>query len=330
MDAGFSISASWPINTEAEGALNIKNRAAANSTIFLVCRPRVVAAADAPVTYWEDVEPKVARAVRARVASFQQAGIRGVDLYLAAFGPALEEFSSHWPLRRGAPKVESQSERRRKPKQTDLLEVPIDPYAVTPEDALDAARREVKRWRLEQLTNLKTNVELDPVTSFFVLAWDAFQAPEFPYDEGLRLARAVGVDLEGQVIGRLGKKDGDDIVLWDSATRAAKGSLGSPDGSMGMIDALHHAANATRIRTLKQAQELIEKAGLLSDPGFLTALQAVLEVLPPSRQYTGVDLDGLASAASNDFEALEGLRRLAFSDKLGEPQQLALWREESR
>lgn len=330
IDAGFSISASWPINTEAEGSLHIRNKAAANSTIFLVCRPRQIVASDAPVTYWEDVEPKVARAVRARVASFQQAGIRGVDLYLAAFGPALEEFSAHWPLRRGAPKVDSRSERRRKPRQTELLEVTIDPYAVTPEDALDAARREVKRWRLEQLTNLKTNVELDPVTSFFVLAWDAFQAPEFPYDEGLRLARAVGVDLDGHVIGRLGKKDGDDIVLWDSATRAAKGSLGSPDGAMGMIDALHHAANATRLRTLKQAHELIEKAGLLSDPGFLTALQAVLEVLPPSRQYTGVDLEGLAAAASNDFEALEGLRRLAFSDKLGEPQQLALWREESR
>ncbi len=132
------------------------------------------------------------------------------------------------------------------------------------------------------------------------------------------------------MIGRLAKKNGDDIVLWDSATRAAKGSLGSPNGSMGMIDALHHAANAARLRTLKQAQELVEKAGLLSDPGFLTALQAVLEVLPPSRQYTGVDLDGLAGAASNDFEALEGLRRLAFADKLGEPQQLALWREESR
>ena len=40
MDAGFVITASWPINTEAEGSLHIKDKAAANSTIFLVCRPR--------------------------------------------------------------------------------------------------------------------------------------------------------------------------------------------------------------------------------------------------------------------------------------------------
>ena len=40
MEAGFMITASWPIDTEAEGSLHIKDKAAANSTIFLVCRPR--------------------------------------------------------------------------------------------------------------------------------------------------------------------------------------------------------------------------------------------------------------------------------------------------
>ena len=36
MEAGFIITASWPINTEAAGSLHIKDKAAANSTIFLV------------------------------------------------------------------------------------------------------------------------------------------------------------------------------------------------------------------------------------------------------------------------------------------------------
>ena len=36
---------------------------------------------------------KSLKAVRARVDSFQEAGIAGVDLYLASFGPALEAFS---------------------------------------------------------------------------------------------------------------------------------------------------------------------------------------------------------------------------------------------
>ena len=101
MKAGFVITASWPINTEAEGSLHIKEKSAAKSTIFLVCRPREAQPDDAETVYWEDVEPQVAGAVRERVAEFQEAGIGGVDLYLASFGPALQVFSENWPLKRG-------------------------------------------------------------------------------------------------------------------------------------------------------------------------------------------------------------------------------------
>ena len=193
MESGFAITASWPINTEAAGSLHIKDKAAANSTVFLACRPRPAAGSADEGRYWEDVAPRVAEAVRKRVEEFQSAGIGGVDLFLAAFGPALEEFSRHWPLQRGEPRDRPAPRGRR---TTPLLDEPWDPYAVTPEDALDVARREVKRWRLERLTHLKANADLDPTTAFFVLAWDTFRAPVFDYDEALRLARAVGVDIE--------------------------------------------------------------------------------------------------------------------------------------
>ena len=325
MQAGFTITASWPINTEAEGSLHIKDKSAANSTIFLVCRPRLAPVASAATDYWEDVEPLVARAVRTRVAEFQQAGIGGVDLYLACFGPALEEFSRHWPLRRGTPRPQPEALKRRK--QAEMFDGEWDPYAVTPEDALGVARREVKRWRLEQLTHMRGNDELDPLTSFFVLAWDAFKAPVFPYDEALRLARAVGVDLDRQIVGGLVEKKGSDLKIWDSERRAAKGALGPPDGSRGMIDALHHAAHFARTRTLQAAQEMLVRSGVDRNPMFLAALEAVLEVLPVSGAFSGIALEGDLKAASSDFEALENLRKLAFSERVDAPKQLDLWAE---
>jgi putative DNA methylase len=327
MHAGFTITASWPINTEAEGSLHIKDKSAANSTIFLVCRPRLTAAPNSAQDYWEDVEPLVAGAVRTRVAEFQRAGVGGVDLYLACFGPALEEFSRHWPLKRGTPRSKPEALKRRK--QAEMFEEEWDPYAVTPEDALDAARREVKRWRLEQLTHMKGSDELDPLTSFFVLAWDAFKAPVFPYDEALRLARAVGVDLDTQVVGVLMEKKASDLVMWDSARRAAKGALGPADGSRGMIDALHHAAHFGRTRTLQLAREMLAKIGVDKEPMFFSALEAVLEVLPVGKAFSGVDLEGDLGAASGDFEALENLRKLAFSAQVDAPKQLELWAEET-
>ena len=327
MEAGFAITASWPINTEAGGSLHIRDKAAANSTVFLACRPRPAAGEADEVRYWEDVAPGVAEAVRKRVEEFQNAGIGGVDLFLAAFGPALEEFSRHWPLQRGEPRDRAAPRGRR---VTPLLDEPWDPYAVTPEDALDVARREVKRWRLERLTHLKANADLDPTTAFFVLAWDTFRAPVFDYDEALRLSRAVGVDLDRDLTGRLANKSGSNLTLWDSTRRAATGVLGPVDGSRGMIDTLHHAAHMTRVKSLTAARELLDRAGVDQDPRFFAALEATLEVLPMSPDITGIRLTGDVEAASNDFDALYKLSRLAYSEQVNEPDQLTLWHASSK
>jgi len=44
---------------------------------------------------------------------------------------------------------------------------------------------------------------------WFVLAWDAFRAPQFPYDEALRLAR--------EIVGRVAVKKTSDVILLDSS-----------------------------------------------------------------------------------------------------------------
>ena len=326
IDAGFVITASWPINTEAEGSLHIKDKSAANSTIFLVCRPRPAQKPEDGVQYWEDLEPRVKAAVRRRIEEFQAAGIRGVDLYLSCFGPALEEFSMHWPIKRGQPKpIEEITKKRGRAQLTleELLEQD-DPYAVSPEDALDAARREVKAWRMEKLTSGSRRAQLDPLTEWFVLAWDAFQAPQFPYDEALRLARVVGLDLDKDVVGVLAEKKTSDLILWDSSTRATKGKLGAPDGTKSWIDAIHHCAHRARSIDLNAAKQLLDDNGLANSPVFLTALEAVLEVLPLSARYTGFDPVKAAAPAASDFEALENLRRLALAEQLPAPKQLEL------
>lgn len=318
MHAGFVITASWPVNTEASGSLHIKDKAAANSTIFLVCRPRLEEGAG--TNYWEDVEPLVAKAVRDRIDEFQDSGIAGVDLYLASFGPALEAFSRHWPLTRGTPAPQPPAKRG---SQGNLLDE-FDPYAVRPEDALNAARREVKAWRLAQLADRRASRDMDPATAWVALAWDAFRAPQFAYDEGLRLARAVGLDM-AQVVGRIAEKKGSDLKLWDSATRVARGALGPADGSRGMIDALHHVAHVARKQSVEAARDMLEANGLIEDDEFKVALEVILEVLPPSKTFSGIDADEAVKPAADDFDALEKLRRIVYGDEIGEPHQLSLY-----
>lgn len=64
------------------------------------------------------------------------------------------------------------------------------------------------------------------------------------------------------------------------------------------------------------------------DSRFFAALEAVLEVLPPSAAFTGIELDGEVAASGSDFEVLENLRRLAYAAEVDEPKQLELWRQE--
>jgi putative DNA methylase len=324
IEAGFYVTASWPVESEAEGSMHQKGKAAASSTILLVCRPRVETG-ESP--WWEELEPEVARTVREKVAQFEKAGIRGVDLYLAAFGPALEVFSRHWPVRRGRPLPPPVEVRRRR--QAELFPEPFDPYRATPEDALLVARREVKAWRLRQLLGAARRAELDPLTEWFVLAWDSFGMPRFPFDEALQLARVVGVDLERDVVGRIAEKKGEELILFDSLTRRAGHRLGPADGSASWLDPIHHAAAIAQTATAEAAAAKLEQAGVLRTPELRAALQAVLEVLPVGRTFTGVDpIDAVARHAA-DFDALERLRRVAFEGELPKPRQLELFEREA-
>jgi hypothetical protein len=205
----------------------------------------------------------------------------------------------------------------------------FDPYAVDPEDALEAARAEVKRWRMETLLGTTRKTNLDPLTEWFVLAWDAFEAPQFPYDEALRLARVVGLDLDKDVVKKIAEKKGSNLILWDSNQRALKNSLGSPDGSNSMLDALHHAAYRARTNGLEAARTLLENNALVEEPDFQNALAAVLEVLPVSSTFTGFDDEkGEVAEAAQDFDVLENIRRLLFSETVARPKQLEIWSEQ--
>jgi len=308
IDAGFVITASWPVHTEAEGSLHIREKAAAKSTIFLVCRVREQEGVNAEPRYWEEVEPLVAQKVREKVASFQQAGMGGVDLYLACFGPALEVFSHQWPLTRG--RARPQPAKR----QRALFDEEFDPYAVRPEDALEAARREVKNWRLEQLATVKRQHHLDALTEWYMMAWDTFRAVKFDADEALKLARVIGLDFDQQVKNVVCELKGDDVTLWDSKTRHAKGKLGHA-GDEVMIDTLHWAALTGRDQNTGAAKSLIERANLLDDPTLKTALEAMLRVLP--QRGSTPALAGFAE----DFTALEKLRQLAFEGEVPPPPQ---------
>lgn len=90
--AGWTVAASWPIETERAARMQAKNAAVLASSVFLVCRPRPE---DAGVGEWRAVQAELNRRVAAWLPRLEAEGIHGADAVFSCLGPALEVYSRY-------------------------------------------------------------------------------------------------------------------------------------------------------------------------------------------------------------------------------------------
>ncbi len=285
--AGFRIDASWPVNTESDKSLHQAKKNAAASTILLTCRKR--AKSGEPV-WWDDLKGKVKAKAREKAEEFEKEGITGVDLYISTFGPVLAIISENWPV------LTSESDNG-------------DPIPLKPGEALDLARQEVINRRKQGLL-LGRSVEFDPMTDWYLMAWDAFKAQQFPADEARKLAIALGRDLEKDVVKdkRLVAKKGKNVTLTLPKDRRKKGMV-DPEAEAfpSLIDALHTVMLVYDEEGSKVCQVVVDKHGLRNDARFKALVEAAMRAIPTTR---GKDKKFLRP----EMETLENLRLLFWPD----------------
>ena len=226
IESGFGITRTWPVKTEADSSIHIMDRAAARSTILLVCRPRTDNPTPEP---WHVVESRIAQAVRADIPTLQDYGLSPVDQYLAAFGPALQVISEHW----GTERAVSNPDR------------PDDEFAVTPTDALQVARREVLAHRTKEISQRWSESGGDPVTRFYILAQDGAGAATIPFDEANLFARAIGLDLSSNEARRVLVAKGDKVTLKSASDRLAENIISPQRPAQTALDQVHTAIAIT-------------------------------------------------------------------------------------
>jgi len=98
LDAGFCVTASWPLETERGGRLQAQGTASLQSSIHLVVRPRRLSKDDerfSEVGEWRDVLSKLPERIHQWMPRLAEEGIVGADAIFACLGPALEIFSSY-------------------------------------------------------------------------------------------------------------------------------------------------------------------------------------------------------------------------------------------
>jgi adenine-specific DNA methylase len=291
--AGFAIRASWPVHTESEHSLHQAKKNAAASTILLSCRKRELRK---ETIWWEDLKPVIRQVARDKAAEFEALGIRGVDLYISTFGPVLQVLSEQWPVLSGE------------------LDDRGNPKPLRPEVALDLAREEVINLRKKGLL-LGRTISFDPPTDWYLMAWDAFQAAEFPGDEARKLALSLGMDLEREIIAekRLVAKKASTVVIQEPKARLKKGMV-DPDLAAFpcVVDAVHTAMVIYQEEGATVCETFLKRTGLMQDPTFKACLQALINAVPRTR----------TKGKFNRMEAqlLDDLR-LAFFDDLVAPKE---------
>jgi len=97
IDAGWIITASWPIDTERPGRLRAHNSAALASSIHLVCRPRENpdGSIKEELGDWRDILAELPSRIHDWMPRLATEGVVGADAIFACLGPALEIYSRY-------------------------------------------------------------------------------------------------------------------------------------------------------------------------------------------------------------------------------------------
>jgi len=96
--AGWVVTASWPIDTESGTRLRAKNSATLASSVHLVCRPRENpdgSLRQTDIGEWRDLLQELPLRIHTWLPRLAGEGVVGADAIFACLGPALEIFSRY-------------------------------------------------------------------------------------------------------------------------------------------------------------------------------------------------------------------------------------------
>lgn len=259
LGAGFSITSSWPVETESEHSLHQAKKNAASSTIFLACRKRV-SVGDG---YWADIRAEVEATAERSALAMAADGLTGVDLTIATFGPVLAVLSRCWPV------------------YTGELDSEGNPEILRPDKALDLARERVARLKMRGLLGGK-DIEFDRVTDWYLLAWNDFRAEEFPYDEARKLSIATHLELDDLAKRHKVLRQGSGkVTILTPAQRRTAGALDPEAASFATwLDRLHALMLVYDEEGLGAARSWLGRNDLAEDAKLAELVGAAMRAIP--------------------------------------------------
>lgn len=200
IESGWTITSSFPVESEAAESLHQKDMAAAASSIFLSCRKRQTHH-DVPAAWTglggQGVQHQIRIAVETALEEFSPLKLNPVDEMVACYGRALHILSQQWPVMDGDEEV-------------------------SPVRAMLEASRVMAENQIKRITDGRLVVgDLDPETAIALTLYGIWGLNQFAYDEALTLSRSLNIALTGKQSGYRveGRMIGINVEAGGRATR---------------------------------------------------------------------------------------------------------------
>lgn len=200
INAGWTVTASWPIDTERAARLRAKNSAVLASSVHLVCRPRANENGSLleNVGEWGHVLRQLPKKIGDWLPRLENEGIVGADAIFACLGPALEEYSKY-------SRVERVSGER-----VDLKDYLVEVWAAVAREALsmifedvdttglDDDARITAMWLWTMSFHDSADTESNTSTQSEEISTNSSSSTGFimEYDAARKIAQSLGVRLE--------------------------------------------------------------------------------------------------------------------------------------
>lgn len=236
IEAGFTITATWPIKTESQHSLHQAKKNAAQSTVLLVARKRE----EGGVGFYNDeMRAEIKAKARESAQRLQDSGLNGVDQLVGSFGPAMEVYSRYDSVKTDTGKI------------------------IGVGQAIDDAAQAVSDWRVERLSGHGLD-SIEPEGRFALLCWDVLGAAEFRFNEAKLLGNAVGMDVSQLEIAGLVSKSADNVTMLSAQARRREQAL-EPEEVETLFGMMTSGKKVKKKDSLKVHP---------NDPSFRTALDA--------------------------------------------------------
>lgn len=245
-DAGLTVTATWPIDTEMASRSIALSGSVLESSVTVVCRKRTIGA----TATFRAMKTEIAQEVHDAVKRFWDLGVRGADLIVSSYGPAVGVFGRYERVERA------------------------DGTVVSVEELLNLAKTAA-------MDAIAGDFHADTISKLYYVWANLYGISEQEYDHA-RLLAQIGGDAES-ALGMA--KNGGTLVINGQKVRlsllADRSShrLGL-DADAPLIDRLHRSMLLWKREQAGDLAKYLDQNGLFDNDEFWRLAQSLFQTLP--------------------------------------------------